>query len=65
MNLKDLTLAEIEVMLLIGRGKTDKEIARELNKSPLTVKQQVQSVREKLGAHTRAQALLMLYKTHK
>jgi DNA-binding CsgD family transcriptional regulator len=61
----NLTLAEIEVMLMVGRGKTDKQIAAELHKSPATVKQQIQSVREKLGAHTRAQALLLLYKNHK
>jgi DNA-binding CsgD family transcriptional regulator len=61
----NLTLAEIEVMLMVDRGKTDKEIARELDKSPLTVKRQIQNVRVKLKAHTRAQALLLLYKNHK
>lgn len=62
---ESLSLAEIEVMLMVARGKTDKEIGRELGKSHLTVKNQIESVREKLGASTRAQALAMMLKGHK
>jgi DNA-binding CsgD family transcriptional regulator len=60
--MKGMTLAEIEVMLLVARGKTDKEIGRELEKSHLTVHTQIESVRRKLGAGTRAHAVSLMYK---
>lgn len=59
-NYQRLTLHEIEVMLLVARGYTDKRVARELKKSVNTVREQVRASRRKLGARTRAQAVATL-----
>ena len=50
----NLTPAEEEVVERVARGDTDKVIGRDLGKHYTTVRDQVQSAREKLGAKTRA-----------
>jgi HD-GYP domain-containing protein (c-di-GMP phosphodiesterase class II) len=54
----DLTAREIEVLRLIARGKSMKEIARELGISPKTVDNHIQHLYLKIGARTRAGATL-------
>jgi DNA-binding NarL/FixJ family response regulator len=54
---KMLTRREGEVLQLIGRGLTNKEIARDLNLSLATVKHHVHHVLEKLQLTRRAQAM--------
>ena len=51
-----LTPREIEVLRLVVKGKTNKEIARELVVSDLTVKTHVQRIIRKLGVSDRTQA---------
>lgn len=55
-----LTRREGEVLQLIGRGLTNKEIARELNLSVATVKHHVHNVLDKLRLPRRAYAMRRL-----
>jgi len=52
-----LTRRESEVLELIGRGLTNKEIGRELCLSVATVKHHVHHVLEKLGLSRRTEAM--------
>ncbi|HLP25404.1 MAG TPA: helix-turn-helix transcriptional regulator [Acidobacteriota bacterium] len=52
-----LTPAEAEVVAQVVRGLTNKEVARALRKSDLTVKNQLASVYRKLGLKRRLQLI--------
>jgi len=52
-----LTRRESEVLRLLGRGLSNKEIARALSLSVATVKHHVHHVLEKLGLHRRSEAI--------
>jgi DNA-binding NarL/FixJ family response regulator len=52
----DLTARETEVLALLARGKTNKEIAESLVISPNTVKRHLRAIFAKLDVHTRAAA---------
>lgn len=54
-----LTRRELEVVELIARGLTNKEIARELDISPATVKVHVERLIGKLGVADRTQAAVL------
>lgn len=51
-----LTSRELEVVELVAQGKTNKEIARQLEISPATVKAHVERIISKLGVADRTQA---------
>jgi DNA-binding NarL/FixJ family response regulator len=51
-----LTPREHEALVLLARGKTNKEIAKAMNLSAETVKKMVQSIIAKLGASDRTHA---------
>lgn len=53
-----LTPRERQVLRLLTRGWSDKEIAQELHIEPKTVSHWVLSLRQKMGAENRAQAIL-------
>jgi pimeloyl-ACP methyl ester carboxylesterase/DNA-binding CsgD family transcriptional regulator len=53
-----LTPAEREVLRLVARGLDNLAIARQLRKSEKTVRNQVSSIFDKLGVHTRAEAIV-------
>ena len=53
-----LTPAEREVLHLVALGLDNAAIARQLNKSGKTVRNQVSSIFDKLGVHTRAEAIV-------
>src|SRR5262245_44762167 len=55
-----LTRREREIVALIGRDFSNKEIAWELHLSPATVKNHVHNIMEKLGVHRRSQVGLHL-----
>jgi two-component system, NarL family, nitrate/nitrite response regulator NarL len=52
-----LTPREIEVLVALGNGRTNKETARLLGISPHTVKFHIESLFRKLGAASRAEAV--------
>ncbi len=53
--LQGLTAREIEVVQLIARGRTNKEIAQAMNISDLTVKTHVQNIFKKCGLRRRGE----------
>ncbi len=55
---KHLTSREVEVLLLLARGRSNKEIARELSVGQQTVKTYVSSILNKLDVQSRTQAAM-------
>lgn len=53
-----LTRRQVESLRLLARGVTPKEIARTLGISTVTVRNHLQTAMERLGAHTRLEAVL-------
>jgi DNA-binding NarL/FixJ family response regulator len=62
-DLQDLTPREVEVLELIGRGRSNTEIARQLFVTEATVKTHVAHVFAKLAVRDRAQAVVVAYET--
>jgi DNA-binding NarL/FixJ family response regulator len=62
-DLQDLTPREVEVLELIGRGRSNTEIARQLFVTEATVKTHVAHVFSKLAVRDRAQAVVVAYET--
>lgn len=58
-----LTQREREVLALVGRGRSNDEIARCLVLSPLTAKTHVSRIMGKLDARDRAQLVVIAYET--
>ncbi|MEC5185146.1 DNA-binding NarL/FixJ family response regulator [Cryobacterium sp. MP_3.1] len=58
-----LTEREREILLLVGRGHANGEIADELVISPHTAKTHVNRMMTKLGAHDRAQLVIVAYES--
>ncbi|NML49542.1 response regulator transcription factor [Streptomyces sp. R302] len=58
-----LTAREREVLVLVGGGLSNDEIAERLDVSPLTVKTHVNRTMSKLGARDRAQLVVTAYET--
>ena len=54
----DLTRREVEVLTLVGRGRSDQEIADELFISPKTASVHVSNVKGKLGVESRLEIAL-------
>jgi DNA-binding NarL/FixJ family response regulator len=61
--LRGLTEREREVLALVGRGRTNAEIARELFLSPATARTYVSRLLAKLGARDRARLVVLAYET--
>lgn len=61
--LEQLTPREVEVLALVGRGRSNDEIAEELFISGSTAKTHVNRAMMKLGVHDRAQLVVIAYET--
>ncbi|WP_370412135.1 response regulator [Streptomyces fradiae] len=61
--LSALTAREREVLVLVGGGHSNDEIAERLDVSPLTVKTHVNRTMAKLGARDRAQLVVTAYES--
>ncbi len=61
---RELTDQELRVLALIAKGKTNKEIARELNLSEGTVRNYVSNLLHKLGVSNRAEAAAFAVEHH-
>ena len=61
--LQELTEREVDVLRLIGRGRSNEEIASELFISYATVKTHIGRVFTKLGVRDRAQAVVAAYES--
>ena len=61
--LSALTTRETEVLVLVGGGHSNDEIADRLEVSPLTVKTHVNRAMAKLGARDRAQLVVIAYES--
>lgn len=58
-----LTRREVEILHLLARGRTNKEIAADLYISPLTVRTHLEHVYEKLGVGNRTEAVARILET--
>jgi len=56
----ELTCRETEVLLLVGTGMSNKEIARQLGLSDGTVKLHVHSIFQKTGARSRGDLIAVM-----
>jgi DNA-binding CsgD family transcriptional regulator len=56
-----LTVKELEVLQLLAKGCTNAQVARGMHRSPKTVDHHVCSLLEKLGVHSRAEAVAAAY----
>jgi DNA-binding NarL/FixJ family response regulator len=63
LEVSDLTKREREVLGLLARGLAQGEIARELVISEKTVATHIQHILEKLGVHSRAQAVALAHRS--
>jgi len=61
--LGQLTPREVEVLALVGKGRSNDEIAEELFISASTAKTHVNRAMMKLGVHDRAQLVVIAYET--
>lgn len=56
-----LTTKQLRVLSLLTRGKSNKQIAKELELSPNTVKAHVSEILPRLGVSTRAEAIVLAH----
>ncbi|MEV0069072.1 MULTISPECIES: response regulator transcription factor [unclassified Amycolatopsis] len=62
-NLSALTPRELEVLTLLGRGRSNTELATDLTLSEATIKTHVARIFAKLSLRDRAQAVVLAYET--
>ena len=60
--MSDLTPHQVRLLQLLADGHTQTAIARQLDKSPHTVKGQMQTLFEALGVHSATHAVALAYR---
>ena len=60
-NPSGLTSKEVEVLQLLAQGCSTAQLARRLHRSPKTVDHHIGSLLEKLGVHSRSEAVAAAY----
>jgi DNA-binding NarL/FixJ family response regulator len=60
-NPSGLTTRELAVLQLLAQGCTSAQVARRLYRSPKTIEHHVSAVLEKLGVHSRTQAVAVAF----
>jgi PAS domain S-box-containing protein len=60
----DLTTRQSEILMLLATGLKPTEIAHRLCISPLTARNHLQTIYEKLEVHSQAEAVAFAYRTH-
>jgi DNA-binding NarL/FixJ family response regulator len=60
---EELTAREREILTIVGRGLSNRDIGRRLFVSVGTVKTHVSNILAKTGCHSRAQAVVLAYDT--
>ncbi len=63
LHLGGLTSRELEILLEMTKGATDREIARKIHVSTTTVKSHIRSIFHKIGARNRTQAVVYVLKS--
>jgi two-component system, NarL family, response regulator DegU len=63
LHLGGLTSRELEILLEMTKGATDKEIAKKTHVSTTTVKSHIRSIFRKIGARNRTQAVVYVLKS--
>lgn len=58
-----LTRRQVEILRLLARGTTPRAIALALGVSPVTVRNHIQTAMERLGAHSRLEAVMLASRT--
>ena len=58
-----LTRRQVEILRLLARGTTPRAIAFALGVSPVTVRNHIQTAMERLGAHSRLEAVMLASRT--
>lgn len=57
-----VTVRQAEVLALVARGRTNREIASTLSLSPNTVRKHLENAFERMSVHTRAEAIAAIYR---
>ena len=62
--LRDLTTRELEVLGLLASGEKTRAIADRLGIAPLTARNHINNMFEKLAVHSKAEAIALAYRMH-
>lgn len=60
--LEGLTAREAQILALVARGRTNRQIGVALSISPLTVRKHLENAYQRMGVHTRAEAVAWTYR---
>jgi DNA-binding NarL/FixJ family response regulator len=60
-NPSGLTARELQVLQLLAQGCSGAQLARRLHRSPKTVEHHISAVLEKLGVHSRTEAVAVAF----
>ena len=59
-----ITGRQAEILALVARGRTNRQIASTLSVSPNTIRKHLENAFERMNVHTRAEAIAAIYRTN-